>query len=219
MGRTAAKSQTARRRADGEMTRARVLEAAVETVLEKGYYQASSNEIARRAGVTWGAIQRHFGTREQLLLEVLNVRWRRLQQIVAEATVEGDTLEERLHSVLDMLALHYEEPEHLAHMEMLLDLAAAPETSETTRKAIRLHGAELQTAWKPLFEQALGDAAADAELVGYAFVTLRGFLQGSLVSGSISGRRATLRQRDLLVRGVACAIRDAVSETTNEARR
>ena len=31
----------------------------------------SSNEIARRAGVTWGAIQRHCGTREQLALESL----------------------------------------------------------------------------------------------------------------------------------------------------
>jgi AcrR family transcriptional regulator len=67
-----------RRRSDGEVTRRKVLDAAIETILEVGYYQASSNAIARRAGVTWGALQHQFGTREALLLEVLNERWGRL---------------------------------------------------------------------------------------------------------------------------------------------
>ena len=142
---------------------------------------------------------------------MLNVRWRRLQEIVADATIEGDELEARLHSVLDVLALHYEHPAHLAHMEILLDLAAAPTTSAATREAIELHGAELRRAWKPLFDQALGEAAADFELVAYAFTTLRGFLQGNLIAGNIGGKRATRRQRELLVRGVACAIRQALS--------
>src|SRR4051794_5170995 len=111
-----------KRRSDGEVTRARVLKAAVESILEKGYYQTSSNEIARRAGVTWGTLQHQFGTREALLLEVATERWASLQERVATANVEGDTLEERLHSVLVVLASHYGEPDQLAHLQILLDL-------------------------------------------------------------------------------------------------
>ncbi len=59
--------------ANGENdTRARVIKAATECIIELGFYRGSStNEIARRAGVTWGVIQWYFGNREGLMLAVL----------------------------------------------------------------------------------------------------------------------------------------------------
>jgi len=60
---TSSNAPAVRRRRDGEATRRKVLDAVVESVLDVGYYKASSNEIARRAGVTWGAIQHLFGSR------------------------------------------------------------------------------------------------------------------------------------------------------------
>lgn len=104
------------RRRDGERTRQRVVQAAIDTILDVGYYDASSNAIARRAGVTWGVIQHQFGTREGLLLEVLADVNQRLHATVAAAEVTGATLEERLVAVLDVLALHYGHPEHLVTM-------------------------------------------------------------------------------------------------------
>jgi AcrR family transcriptional regulator len=196
-----------RRRTDGELTWRRVLDAATASVLEKGYYQTSSNEIARRAGVTWGALQHQFGTREALLLAVLNDRWARLEELVATAELSGTTLEERLHALLDVLALHYAQPEHLVLLQILLDLSRNPNTSEETRAAIALHGAELTQAWQPLFVQALGDAAAEPDLVLYAFSTLRGYLSAKLIASSIADTADDTAQRELLVRGVAAAIR------------
>jgi AcrR family transcriptional regulator len=201
-----------KRRSDGEVTRARVLKAAVDSILEKGYYQTSSNEIARRAGVTWGTLQHQFGTREALLLEVATERWGSLQERVATARVEGDTLEARLHSVLAVLASHYGEPDQLAHLQILMDLSHSPDTSETTRQAIAVHGAGLVQAWQPLFVQALGEAAVDDELVRYAFTTLRGYLTGNLIAASIAEIGDHSTQRDLLIRGVACSIRQRAAE-------
>ena len=108
--------------ADGESTRARVIQAVTECILEKGYYQASSNDIARRAGVTWGTIQYQFESREELLLEVLNAAWNELREQIRSADISGDTLEARLESLLEVLATHYSRPEHLAHLQILLDL-------------------------------------------------------------------------------------------------
>jgi AcrR family transcriptional regulator len=197
-----------RQRADGAETRSRVLDAVIESIVEKGYYQTSSNEIARRAGVTWGTIQHQFGTREQLLLAVVDRRWHDLEHAVATARVEGATLEARLRSVLEVLAEHYGRPSHLAHLQIALDLTHDPNVSVAVRRAVRRHGAELEKSWRALFEQALGAAASDQDLVTYAFLTLRGYLSANVIADAISGKRTGVGQRDLLVQGVACAVRE-----------
>jgi AcrR family transcriptional regulator len=200
-----------RRRSDGDATRRRIIDAAIKSILESGYYQTSSNEIARLAGVTWGAIQRHFGTREGLMLDVVNDRWLRLQTAVANAEIRGDTLEERLHAVLELLEEHYGTAEHLAHIQILLDLAHNPNTSADTRKAVAQHGRQLTRAWQPLFRRALGDASGQEDLVRYAFTTLRGYLVGGLIARSIAETRSDRVQRELLVGGVTAAVRAEAS--------
>ena len=197
-----------RRRSDGEVTRRKVLDAAIQTILEVGYYQASSNAIARRAGVTWGALQHQFGTREALLLEVLNERWGRLHEQMSTAEIHGATLEARLERVLEVLATHYSAPEHLVQLQILLDLTHNPDTSAEARDAIASHGRALNDAWHPLFVQALGPAARFTSLVAYAFLTLRGYLTSQLIASSIAETASDARQRELLVRGVAAAIRE-----------
>ena len=195
------------RRSDGERTRQRVVQAAVDTILEVGYYDASSNAIARRAGVTWGVIQHQFGTREGLLLEVLSDVNERLHAVVAAADVTGDTLEDRLAAVLDVLALHYGHPEHLATMQIGLDLGHNPNTSAATRRAVRRHGAQLSRAWQPLWHDALGDLADDPELVSYAFSTIRGYLVAKLVARNFGRVGPDDVERRLLVDGVAASLR------------
>lgn len=205
---TGASGKGRRRRTDGELTWRRVLDSAVACILELGYYQASSNEIARRAGVTWGVIQHQFGTREGLLLAVLNDRWATLEHRMATADVQGETLEERLQCVLDVLASYYGNPEHLVQLQIILDLSKNPKTSLEARQAVAAHGEELTRAWQPLFDSALGPAAKDLELVRYAFLTLRGYLQGAMISSRIADTADDSVQRQLLVRGVAAAIRE-----------
>jgi len=120
--------------------------------------------------------------------------------------VLGTTLEERLHSVLEVLATHYRDRAQLASLQIVLDLSRDPEVSQATKRAIDEHGERLVEAWQPLFEQALGDAAHDEILVRYAFVTLRGYLTGNLIASSITDTSDDHDLRELLVQGVASAI-------------
>jgi len=185
-----------------------VLDAVVESVLDVGYYKASSNEIARRAGVTWGAIQHLFGSREALMLDVLDDGWARLHAAVANTEITGATLDDRLREVLDVLASYYEQPSYIVQVQILLDLAKNPATSAETRAAIERHGQELAQAWQPLFAQALGPAAEFNELSVYAFTALRGYLSSRVIASSITDVPDDTTTRSLLVRGVADAIRD-----------
>jgi AcrR family transcriptional regulator len=195
-------------RADGAATRARMLDAVVECILENGYYEASSNAIARQAGVTWGAIQHQFGTRQALLLAVLEDRWHRLTDRIQATEVSGGTLEERLACVMGALVEHYGTPEHLALTQVMLDLIQSPASSAATKQAVAEHGRNLTRVWRPLFAKALGEAARDDELVRYAFLTIRGYLSANTMAARLAVQRRDGPIRDLLLRGVACAIRE-----------
>ena len=54
-----------------ESTRRRLLDAAIDVIYERGFSSATTAAIAKRAGVTRGAIFHHFGTRGGLLLAIL----------------------------------------------------------------------------------------------------------------------------------------------------
>lgn len=196
-----------RRRADSEVSRRRVLDAAVECILECGYYKTSTNEIARRAGVTWGTLQYQFGTRDALLVEVLNDRWETVQRAIADAEIVGATLEDRLGEMVEVLATHYGVPAHVAHLQIVIDLTHNPDTSDDIRRAVAAHGRELVRAWQPLVDRALGDAAQQEELVRYACAALRGYLIDHAILRSIDDIENDRVSRELLVRGVAAAIR------------
>lgn len=58
-----------------EQTRAALIDATIATVREQGYTAATVQTIARRAGVTSGALQHHFGSRGELLRAIIDRMW------------------------------------------------------------------------------------------------------------------------------------------------
>lgn len=113
------------------------MRATIDTIHDVGYYRASSNEIARRAGFTWGAIQHHFGTREALILAVLE--WI-IDEVIGRFTatdISGDTLGDRLGQLWDMFMSFYANPEYIAILQLLLDLAHDPTHGAGTKRAVR----------------------------------------------------------------------------------
>lgn len=49
-----------------------IVEAAIELIAEKGYSATSTSEIAKRAGVAEGTIFRHYRTKKELLISIVN---------------------------------------------------------------------------------------------------------------------------------------------------
>ena len=197
------------RRASGEATRRKVIDAVVETVAEIGYYKASSNQIARRAGVTWGAIQHLFGSREQMMLAVAQDIQTRYRDRVATAEIDGSSLEDRLDQVIDVLAVHYEDPAFLVEVQILLDLSVNPGLSAAARDELRRTAvAEFTRASQPLFAQAIGAAAGEQDLVDFAFSTLVAHLESQQITRLASERPESSASRALLVRALASFLRD-----------
>jgi AcrR family transcriptional regulator len=75
---TAKKPETGRRRPKGDKrdrTRARLLEAARALVREKGYARTTLEAVARRAGMTTGAIYGNFKNRDELFIALGQAYW------------------------------------------------------------------------------------------------------------------------------------------------
>lgn len=80
-------------RADGTLTRARILDAAGRICAEKGFARTTSKEICARAGVNLAAVNYHFGSRDALYDEVLVEAHRQivsLDDLEAIAARSGD---------------------------------------------------------------------------------------------------------------------------------
>jgi len=98
--------------------RARLLEATVELLVERGFAGTTTTLVSERAGVSRGAQLHHFPTKNDLVFaaveHVTNVRGDEL--VAAAARLPGDT--RRTRAVLEMLADHFTSPVFTAALEL-----------------------------------------------------------------------------------------------------
>ncbi|MFQ5785034.1 MAG: CerR family C-terminal domain-containing protein [Alphaproteobacteria bacterium] len=86
-----------RRRADGDASRARLLEAAGKLFANRGFAAASTRALARAAKVNLSAIAYHFGDKEGLYREVL-------RRLIADSGPIMQPVVERLHAGVALAA-------------------------------------------------------------------------------------------------------------------
>jgi AcrR family transcriptional regulator len=190
-----------------------MLSAAVECILDEGYYRASSNRIARRAGVTWGVIQYHFGTREQLLLAVVRDGADELLQVLIDARIVGDTVEARIESLTDVIWTHYRRPAFLAHMQILLNLGKDPRTAPDTVKALADTERRLGSLWQTLVDQVVPERRQRPGLGLALFEIVRGVAIGDGLMEALpraGARQAGLGEatRTSLIRALSLLVED-----------
>ncbi len=110
-------------------TRAALLDAALECLVEHGYEATTTQRVRERAGVSRGAHQHHFGTRPALVAAALEeLAMRRLDEIrgEVESLPPGDA---RIEQALDAIWGWFTGPLFQAS----IDLAAAARTDEELR--------------------------------------------------------------------------------------
>src|SRR3984885_7709121 len=84
-----------RRRPKGDKrarTRAKLLEAALELIREKGYERTTLDEVARRAGMTSGAIYGNFKNRGELLAALKQPYWAPIKPVIRPGSSFADKM-------------------------------------------------------------------------------------------------------------------------------
>jgi AcrR family transcriptional regulator len=145
-------------------TRARLLDAVLATLAERGYAGTSTSEVARHSGLTRGAQLHHFGTKDLMMVAAVNYLAERTRAVDVEATLAHvPTGPERVHAALAIMSQLFTGVLAEAYVELwvasrsLRELANALRDSEVVaREAVRsLFGQELLEQATPEFDALL----------------------------------------------------------------
>lgn len=207
-----ARSKVAKAGGKDHGTRRRVIDAAIQCILEQGFYRASSNAIAETAGLSWGVIQYYFGSRESLMLAVLEEGTRRLVDDLAKADITAESMPERLEQYFTILEGYYAEPEYLAFIQVLLNLSHDPRTSTRTLKTMTQNNQAIDTELERLTAKLFaGTGVRRGALRNFPFHILRGLALSEVMVRALPYDTRTLvksvsAQRRLLAQALSLLI-------------
>ena len=144
-------------------TRARLLDAVIESLAERGYAATSTTEVARRSGLTRGAQLHHFGTKERMMVAVVQRLSERTNAPEVASALDRVPTRDRIRVALEVLSGLVSGVEPQAYAELWVasrdvpSLAAALHANdEVARAAVRdLFGAEILGRAGPRFDELL----------------------------------------------------------------
>lgn len=102
-------------------TRTKILAAVVEVIARDGFQRMTAQRLAQRSGMTWGAVQHHFGGKDRLLLAVLEDSFERFAERLEHAPVTNMSLEARATLFVDRAWEHFRSRHYRATFEILLN--------------------------------------------------------------------------------------------------
>ena len=147
------------RNAHPEVTERRILEAARDLFVEKGYEKTTIQNIVDRLGdLSKGAIYHHFASKEAILDRLNGTDWNHSQgirdQIMARTDLTG------LERLRALFRLAVEDTEHSK-----LNQATMPMLNDPVCLASNMHfwAAELPDHWLPIIEQGVADGSIPTE--------------------------------------------------------
>ncbi|WP_232677331.1 TetR/AcrR family transcriptional regulator [Nocardioides sp. R-C-SC26] len=128
------------------LMRARLLEATVELLVERGFAGTTTTLVSERAGVSRGAQLHHFPSKNALVLAAVGHLTEQRGRDLAAAAAELPSGPRRTRAVLEMLAAHFTSPVFTAALELwvaartdaALLAAVAPLEQRVGREAHRL---------------------------------------------------------------------------------
>lgn len=145
-------------------TRENIISAVISLINEGGFGEASSGNIAKRAGVTWGAAQHHFGSKEDILEAVINRSHEEFGDKVSITQLRQGTMADRVELFVDQMWLHYQSDVYMAALEILMASrgSGAPRFSEFKESVASSHLLSLQQVF---FDSTLSDEGLIEALV------------------------------------------------------
>ncbi|UGT59043.1 TetR/AcrR family transcriptional regulator [Nocardia asteroides] len=180
--------------------RARLLDAAVASLVEVGYAGTTTLEVQKRAEVPRGTLQHHFPTRADLLAgAVEHVALRRIAQLEAEFDALPDG-EDRPARAVDLTARMLSGPEFLAALEMWVAARTDPELrAEFLPLEVRLFE-QMQSRVREAFRSEFPDDSRVPIITEFTIEIVTGLAMRALLTGDVAGNRKIQRRWDTAVR-------------------
>ena len=176
-------------------TRARILDATVESINEIGYQRTTSAEISRRSGVTWGAVQHHFGGKDGILGAILENSFNHFSAGLSEAfetLPPNASMARRIDRFIDAAWDHFGSARYRASFEILLATSVSREADsrmkreEMKREDLSWQGEILKAwtrVWRRLFPELELGRRRTLMIQHYTISTLSGLASMQRLAG------------------------------------
>jgi AcrR family transcriptional regulator len=146
------------------VTRAALVRATVEALVELGYARTTTQEVQRRAGVSRGALTHHFTSKAELMLAAMDHLYEEFSASVRRAAAElpGESTA-RVRLGVELVWQRFHGPLFVAAMELWTAARTDPELRAALLPHERRLGAQLrQLAFEVFGEQVARHPAAEA---------------------------------------------------------
>lgn len=162
-----------------EETRARLLEATVACLSERGYAHTTTQAVVAHAGLSQGALFKHFASKAELLAAAAERLFPRLiGEYQAELDALSDATGDRVERAIELLWRVYHRPELLAAVELYVAARTDAELARALGGVDPPHRRQLHEAARALFP----DAARRAHFDAHVELVLNA-VQGAAVGG------------------------------------
>ena len=174
-----------------EETVGRLLEASIDTIIEVGYARASAAVITKRAGVSVGALFRHFETMGDFMAatasEVLRRQLESFTKRVAEIPADQPALEAALAILRDITS----GPTNAVFYELVIAARTDEKLRDTMQHELRQYAAKIHDAARAL----PGAEGFPAETFPVVVTLLRNVFDGAAVVEGVLPQREIAEQR------------------------
>jgi AcrR family transcriptional regulator len=178
-------------------TRAALLAAAIDCLVEEGYANLTTRKVAERAGVSQGTQMHHFPTREQFVAEAIrHVAGELIREVHEQVPPEASGARERVEAVLDLLWAVHTGPLFQASMELWVASRTDPELRESMGELTREVNRMIVESTNELFPE-FASRRDSREVLDLTLATMRGLamLHGSLEPGDVDRTWRASRRR------------------------
>ncbi|WP_216373089.1 TetR/AcrR family transcriptional regulator [Streptomyces tailanensis] len=183
-----------------DATRTRIVDAAVESLIELGFAATTTLEVQRRSGVSRGALLHHFPTREELFGAAVSQLVARNEQAVRRELTAADPAGDPLMRSLRVLRTVMRSPAFTAEMELWAVARTNARLCEVLRHA---EGAARRDLYRVVDEVMGPELTASPDYPAVAELTvhlLRGMTISDVLHREDADRDALLEQWARIVR-------------------
>jgi len=179
-------------------TREKILNSAISLIKEGGFSAASASRIAERAGITWGAAQHHFGSKEEILDAVMAISHEKFIARVSAPHLRTGSLADRVDAFVDCMWEHYQDDVYLAGLEILLAGREAGGNSPAMATFDQRAREHIQTLHQIFHDSDLTDEQLQEALI-FVHCLLTGLTIEKVLEKELRGEQRHLRRCKLML--------------------
>jgi AcrR family transcriptional regulator len=191
------------------LTRAKVIQAAIDCIAEVGFNAAHTNRIAEQAGVSWGVLQYHFGDKDGLLQAVLDYIYEDFSSTLECTNFENEDLEHSVSHLIETIWSLVRKKEYRVSLAILRNAGKDQQSTIDGQRQITQWSGNISELWERLLADATAKPLHSETARHLMFSALRGMADE--INPKSRSQQSMADERDALGKAISFLLTESSS--------